>query len=64
MRLTYDCDDGNTLNNDGCSNLCAIESGYTCSSSGTDTSVCRLIVEVQFVDVKITKDEFSNTLYF
>ena len=32
---TESCDDGNTSNNDGCSNLCAIESGYTCSGGST-----------------------------
>lgn len=26
------CDDGNTNSNDGCSNVCVIESGYTCNT--------------------------------
>jgi len=34
------CDDGNYNSNDGCSSLCAIESGYTCSGQ---PSVCILI---------------------
>lgn len=25
-----ECDDGNTVNGDGCSSTCTIESGYTC----------------------------------
>ncbi len=28
---TESCDDGNLANNDGCSNVCAIEAGYSCS---------------------------------
>ena len=32
------CDDGNSYNNDGCSAVCAIESGYTCFSQ---PSICR-----------------------
>jgi len=29
--LSEACDDGNTNSNDGCSNVCAIEAGYTCN---------------------------------
>ncbi|MFA5800314.1 MAG: DUF4215 domain-containing protein [Candidatus Peribacteraceae bacterium] len=32
------CDDGNTAPNDGCSNTCSIESGWTCT--GTSPSTC------------------------
>lgn len=28
--LGEDCDDGNKLNGDGCSNLCKVESGWDC----------------------------------
>ncbi|HRY77073.1 MAG TPA: DUF4215 domain-containing protein, partial [Candidatus Paceibacterota bacterium] len=34
------CDDGNTLSEDGCSNLCAIESGYSCEGS---PSICSVV---------------------
>ena len=30
--LTELCDDGNNLNNDGCSASCTVETGYTCVS--------------------------------
>lgn len=33
----YYCDDGNTLNGDGCSSTCKVEAGWTCSG-GTPTS--------------------------
>jgi len=29
--LTEGCDDLNLANNDGCSSVCQVESGYTCS---------------------------------
>eukprot|EP00347_Sterkiella_histriomuscorum_P013569 403364213 len=31
------CDDGNTLNGDGCSSTCSIESGWTCSGGNSTT---------------------------
>ena len=30
-----DCDDGNSVEKDGCSNRCRIEVGYKCTLSGT-----------------------------
>lgn len=40
----YQCDDGNTIDGDGCSSLCAIETGYTCKG-GTPSrrDVCKEI---------------------
>ncbi|MFA7718138.1 MAG: myxococcus cysteine-rich repeat containing protein, partial [Candidatus Absconditabacterales bacterium] len=35
---TEACDDGNTDNGDGCSSICIVESGYTCSSDFTSTA--------------------------
>ena len=37
------CDDGNHLNQDGCSSNCTIESGYSCSSDSSTPSVCNAI---------------------
>lgn len=34
------CDDGNTANGDGCSNACAVESGWNCNTE--EPSVCEL----------------------
>ncbi len=34
------CDDGNTNNGDGCSNACAIESGFTCTGPLNGLSAC------------------------
>jgi proprotein convertase subtilisin/kexin type 5 len=36
-RFVLACDDGNTINGDGCSSTCTIESGYNCRG-GTSTS--------------------------
>jgi cysteine-rich repeat protein len=34
------CDDGNTISGDGCSSLCAIETGYACTGALQAPSVC------------------------
>lgn len=38
--LFEDCDDGNTLNGDGCSSTCEIEQGWNCESIDHGTSFC------------------------
>lgn len=34
----YDCDDGNTNNGDGCSSVCLIEDGFSCSGGSKTTA--------------------------
>lgn len=37
------CDDGNTLNGDGCSSICRIENGWECTSNSSNgASTCDL----------------------
>ena len=37
-----ECDDGNTLNGDGCSSTCAVESDYVCTGgSYTSSDTCK-----------------------
>lgn len=39
--ITLPCDDGNTINGDGCSSECQIENQYTCANGSlTSPSVC------------------------
>ncbi len=33
MTVSETCDDGNMINNDGCSSSCQIETGFTCVNS-------------------------------
>lgn len=33
LNTTYQCDDGNTVNGDGCSSICMFESGFNCINS-------------------------------
>jgi hypothetical protein len=41
VRFSLPCDDGNNINDDGCSSLCQIESGYTCSGGSPNSrDVC------------------------
>ena len=48
------CDDGNTINGDGCNKNCMIEEGYVCSNSAEETSICHMAacgngeVEIEF----------------
>jgi cysteine-rich repeat protein len=40
-----ECDDGNIINNDGCSHLCQVEEGYICMDGvdpNYDESICKL----------------------
>ena len=40
----YQCDDGNVASNDGCSSLCYVEDGFTCTTgNATKPSVCKEI---------------------
>ncbi len=34
------CDDGNNVNGDGCSSICAVENGWSCTGGQTSPSVC------------------------
>lgn len=38
LDATEECDDGNTINGDGCDRKCKVETGYTCSNSSP--SIC------------------------
>ncbi len=41
MRYSLQCDDGNNLNNDGCSVDCKTEPGYSCSGgSPSSRDIC------------------------
>lgn len=55
-KIEYECDDGNVINTDGCSDQCKVEKDFTCQSQGSDTSVCKLQTQVQFDSVSIKKD--------
>ena len=43
ITISETCDDGNMINNDGCSSACLIETGFTCSNSllpSTCSGIC------------------------
>lgn len=40
---THVCDDGNNLSKDGCSSMCTVEAGFTCTA--TFPSVCTEICD-------------------
>lgn len=48
VALEVECDDGNIVNDDGCSDKCQIEEGFECEAIDTgDQSVCRLTTQLQ-----------------
>ena len=48
------CDDGNTLNGDGCSGVCMVENGWRCSGV---PSVCEMIQQIRCGDGKMEGSE-------
>ena len=42
---TYECDDGNNNDGDGCSAHCKIEDGFECKHEGNGADVCKDIVK-------------------
>ena len=42
--MTFECDDGNLLDGDGCSSDCKVESGYKCYIQEDKPDICRDIV--------------------
>lgn len=52
-----DCDDGNTIDGDGCSNDGIIEDEWTCMNNENNTSVCRLIYDSKCGDGIVTGTE-------
>ena len=48
--ISLPCDDGNNINNDGCSSTCEVETNYRCIREGIDTfSSCVFAAEVTLV---------------
>lgn len=57
------CDDGNTVNDDGCSSICEIEDYFTCSNVN-EPSFCYYSATPTLKVIKIEKDPESNRAYF
>lgn len=55
---TKQCDDGNTLDGDGCSSACSIESGFTCTNSST----CISNSGYNVISQTLTKSDSSNQI--
>lgn len=60
---TLECDDGNTVDGDGCSSTCKIEPNYECRGGTNETkSACSYSGPLKFGLQKIIKDPNSNKL--
>ena len=60
--LERECDDGNIINGDGCSDQCKIEPYFVCSNQEMHTSACKLETVVDVVDIKVLKVPEENKL--
>jgi hypothetical protein len=59
------CDDGNTIDGDGCSSTCTIEPNFTCiDGSTTHPSVCSYSGILQLTLTSTTKTPNANQLVF
>ena len=60
-----DCDDGNTIDGDGCSSSCSVEIGFNCSGgSTTSASVCNYAGSVDLYVLTAYKIPVSNSVNF
>ena len=58
---TEDCDDGNTVNGDGCSSGCGYEDGWSCTPRSISPTVCAPICgDGIIVDSELCDDGVSN----
>jgi hypothetical protein len=64
--FTLPCDDGNTVNGDGCSSACKVEKSYTCSGgSATTPSICTYTGKfVTITLTTITSSSVANQALF
>ena len=65
--LYHECDDGNQINNDGCSQNCQIESGYICHENDfapIKQSYCSKREQLHFELIETMKEIYSNNLNF
>ncbi|CAD8044601.1 unnamed protein product [Paramecium primaurelia] len=58
------CDDGNTLNYDGCSNICQIEQEWGCQQQINTLSVCqKLNLSIATLEFKRVKDFYQSSRF-
>lgn len=64
LRIYVDCDDGNTLDGDGCSSSCKVETDYTCTGgSRTTKDVCSYSGPFYLNVLSTFKDLKKNKVY-
>lgn len=58
------CDDGNTLNGDGCSSSCTVEQDWRCITTAIQNSLCKIDKIVQLKYLGTYRDTSLNTGIF
>ena len=65
LLFELDCDDGNSIDGDGCSSSCSVEIGFNCSGgSTTSASVCNYAGSVDLYVLTAYKIPVSNSVNF
>lgn len=63
LLFELECDDGNNVDGDGCSERCTIEKDYRCKNgSATTPSICGYAESLEFTLVNAERVDFSNQL--
>jgi cysteine-rich repeat protein len=60
------CDDGNTVDGDGCSSTCTVETDWACTGTYAQGSTCKIVNVTQLTYTGTIRDTTSNkaTLYY
>ena len=57
IRVDHACDDGNTLDDDGCDSTCTIEPNFICSGGSlTSPDICTQVVTLSVKKVVVSAD--------
>jgi cysteine-rich repeat protein len=60
-----ECDDGNTVDGDGCDSVCKIETGFQCVNGTTTTpSICSSGASPSMKLIETVKDPLKNMVKF
>lgn len=60
QRVSMECDDGNVVSGDGCSEICQVEADYTCQGPLSQPSLCSYNKPLEIILVDTIKDMNSN----
>jgi cysteine-rich repeat protein len=64
FKIYVECDDGNLVNGDGCSNQCKVETDYTCTGGSITTKdTCSYSGPINLTITRTLKDQRQNRVF-